>query len=82
MFIVRLSQDRSKLNVKLHEDFQIVVVLVYDPYLREKAGGGGSCNVLIDNDETLHTFTNMMSLKNKPIRTVSLKIGEKSYDCD
>lgn len=41
MFIVRLSQDRSKLNVKLHEDFQIVVVLVYDPYLREKAGGGG-----------------------------------------
>lgn len=40
MFIVRLSQDRSKLNVKLHEDFQIVVVLVYDPYLREKAGGG------------------------------------------
>lgn len=37
MFIVKLPQDRSNLNVKLHEDFQIVVISVHDPYLREKS---------------------------------------------
>lgn len=69
MFIVKLSQDRSNLNVKLHEDFQIIVVSIHDPYMREKSFFF-QATLSLTITKIYVTFTNLVYFKNQPMRTV------------